>query len=172
MDLLSEEHRKQIQSVVDDTVANFIRNLPEQLTRLLNQNVARILGMRNDFGKWEADPFNKEATIHTLLNDRVVKIAADIVKEQKWKPTSAQIDGIERSFMSHLNYELESQIRKVADSKAAEIAKRVEKELTVDVLMQPVTIKNLADPKYMGHLPKLRDVILDNVAKGNLDVKK
>lgn len=170
--ILSKEQQSKIEQVVDTTVAKFINELPGQLTQLLHKNVGRLLGMRNDFGKWEVDPFNKESAITDLLNQKVRKTVEELVGKQRWTPTSKQVEAIEAGFNSLLQRELERAIYSLAEKKAAEISRMLEKELTVEALMKPITLKNIADPNYGNSLPQIRDLLLKNVAEGNVTVQK
>lgn len=169
---MTPDQQRKIEQVVDNTVARFIENLPGELTKLLHKNVSKLLGMRNDWGKWEVDPFNKESAIADLINQKVRKTVEDLVAKQRWTPTDKQITAIADHFNSQIDRELQSQIYKLAERKAAEIARVLEKDLTIEALMQPITIKNVADPKYGDGLPQVRDLLLKHVAEGSVTVKK
>ena len=169
MDLVNDEQKKQIKSIVDKTVAKFIEDLPELLRKNLERQVAAMLGFECDsWGKWKVDAYDRNRSpVANLISDRIRAVVTELVKNQEWAPKKEHVQAVAEAFEHKFKYEVEDQIRRLAERKAAEFADQLNKDLTLEIIARP-SVKDVSNPGFMAEMPKIRDVIYESLAKGEI----
>ena len=56
--MLSDEQKKQIDSIIQTQFADFLRNLPTRIDKILESVVLASLGLRKSYDKYEIDHCN------------------------------------------------------------------------------------------------------------------
>lgn len=173
MDLVNDEQKQQIKSLVDKTVAKFIEDLPELLRKNLERQVAAMLGFECDsWGKWKVDTYDRNRSpVANLISDRVRSVITELIAKQEWAPKKDHIEAVAEAFEHKFRYEVEDQVRRLAERKAAEFGEQLHKELTLDIIARP-SVKDISNPGFMADMPKLRDVIYESLSKGELKPTK
>lgn len=170
MEILKPEQFDQITAIIDTTVAKFIKELPEKVEARLQSATAHILGFEDRWNKWEVDHCNgRMSTIGNLVSSKVQHAASEAVQKLTFELKADMIPALQRDFDRQLGYALEKEVRDLAEKKAKEIADLLDTNMKVDVA--PATPKNVADPKYMVKMPKLGDILMEELVKSGTKKK-
>ena len=171
--VLEEKDVKKIEKTIDNVITKYIENLPEKIRGLLDKLVLGALGFRDDgFGRVEIDR-NREAFVAKLVDDRAKKTVEEALKKHEFVLSNEFDTVLRKDYGERLQRYFDSYLdRKVADH-FEDLMRRVlnTSELKFDLKVEiPKTKKDLANPNHLDKIPKLRDLILQEVVES--DAKK
>lgn len=168
--VLEEKDVKKIEKTIDNVISKYVENLPNKITAILDKLVYSALGFRDDgFGRVEVDR-NREAFVARLIDDRAKKTVEEALKKHEFVLSDEFDKVLRKDYGERLQRQFDHYLdRKVSDH-FEEILKGVlnTSELKFDLKVEtPKAKKDLANPNHLDRIPKLRDLILQDVVEND-----
>lgn len=165
--VLEEKDIKKIEKTIDNVIAKYVENLPNKITTILDKLVFSALGFRDDgFGRIEVDR-NRDAFVARLIDERAKKTVEEALKKHEFVLGDEFDKVLRKDYAERLQRQFDHYLdRKVSDH-FEEVMKNVlnTSEIKFDLKVETPKKKDLANPNHLDKIPKLRDLILQDVVE-------
>lgn len=139
--------KKKIKQISDDTLADFIEDLPEMLRDRLESSVAKMLGFDYSFGRWNVQ---NGGSVGKFISEEVKGQANDLIGKMgsSLELSDEMKDAIRLKFASALDDCLWRIIREAAQEKAKAVATElINGDIKLEVIKLPEGKDDVADPR-------------------------
>lgn len=171
---ISAKDAKKIESIVDQTTARFLEELPNLIFKKLEAAVARSLGFSDSWGKWEVDHCNgRTGMVGEYVSQQALDKAKGLTQSIKWEPSNEFLTAAKKEYAEKLASSLKEELEKRAEIKAKELSEKIASgTLELEVINLSPKSKAYANPSYGSkHIDQyvLRDLLKKDL---NLDPKR
>jgi len=169
---LKQSDVDKIEEIIDKTVAEFIKELPNLINRNLQQIVFKALGFSDSWGRLEVDHCNgREPFIAAYISEKAKQVCKDAISQCDFKLSDEAKKVLASEYAKKmqdlLDYNFANQAKAHFDAAMKEMLEGGEIKLEV-INMQP-KVKDVTDPAFGKKMPSLRDIVLKEIIKVNKD---
>jgi hypothetical protein len=168
--VLEEKDVKRIAKTIDNVITKYIEDLPTKIHNILDKLVFAALGFREDgFGRIDVDR-NREAFVARLIDDRAKKTVEEALKKHEFVLGDEFDKVLRKDYAERLQRYFDNYLDRKISEHFDELMKGVlnTSELKFELKVEtPKTKKDLANPNHLDKIPKLRDLILQDVVESD-----